>query len=127
MDVLSDSVKSRKAVLWTAADQFQLTPSCSLKRSPLQRVVGDIPPSWVDFDPDVPSQHPSWRCINQEALCLVDRSSGKQSGFATTQHILADSIYIAGVKAKIAWTKIKHPRRTSFKAAALGKRAQNSV
>lgn len=40
---------------------------------------------------------------------------------------MVDSIYIVGVKAKIAWAKIKHARKTLFKAVALGKRGQNSV
>lgn len=95
--------------------------------SRLWRVVGHIPPSCVGFDSDVPNQDPPGRCTNQEALCLFDLSSTKQSGFAGTQHILVDSIYIVGVQAEIARAKIKHARKTLFKAVALGKAGQNSV
>lgn len=86
-------------------------------------MVGDVPPCCVGFDPDAPSQDPPGRCTNQEALGLIDLSSAKQSWCAGTLHILVDSIYIVGV----TWAKIKHVRKTLFKAVAVGERGQNSV
>ena len=126
MSVPSGLVESRKAVLW-AADQFQPTPFCSLKMSWLRRVVGDVLPSCVGFDPDVPSRDPPQRYTNQETLCLIDLSSAKQSGFAGTQPILVDSIYTVGVKANIMWAQVKHLRKALFKAVTIGERGQNSV